>query len=443
MFRRDSSGDEASEYSRLSKKKRRKCKWCKKICGKDDTEGEQSDEDDEHKDETTAAPETDTTSSLTKRETDSDYYSTDEESGSFDYQYKKDVTQKAEQPPKRTFTDLEKQRIPDYASMESFREDQPNTSPAIFENFPDGQRNDSYVKKEFKPKPNKQEEIPLLELESSTEEEADKSTSSSDTSYIESESSGKGRRPRRKTIRLKKRSPSSTETTYIETPVTKSPNRSFPTDFETWSDDIVPITKKKESGQIPEGIPTLDLDFDSCECDNPSCNRHPCLCKELKKRVKFHRENETSSRTNSNMSITFLSTTMSEPLETSPTSVTTTMSASVRSSQINGSSPRETINYLYGPEVHSPDIDQNKSSAIKRQRSSREEVTSRTVSDVDARSFKKKVHDYYKKTKYESSDHSQVKVDKQRSKFPKFLNRLLRKVKILFVVFVFTDSRYI
>lgn len=62
-------------------------------------------------------------SSTEKRKADSDYYSSDTDY-SYSYQYDKDqaaVLPKEEQAP--YFKDVEKQEVPDYASMDSFRED--------------------------------------------------------------------------------------------------------------------------------------------------------------------------------------------------------------------------------------------------------------------------------------------------------------------------------
>lgn len=301
-----------------------------------------------------------------------------------------------------------------------------------------------------KPKEKHQDEIPLLNLQFSitTEEEDDDLESigsTTTTSYIETELSQKTKRKaERKRPRVRRRvsETSSTETSYIDSPLTKSPKRNYMSDFELTSYDETPQKKMKLSTKVPENVPKLDLDFAYCDCDNPYCKHHPYICKALDKKVRYHTEIETSSGNNSIRSITFLSTTISEPLETSPSSETTTVSSSVRSSLPNKSSPHETINYLYDPESHSPDIDHNKplSTAKSKQPTIKGKTSSSTtVSDVQVREkFKKKIHNYYKNTNYERGDNPKVKASKHQSKFAKFLNRLLRKVNIISILVVYS-----
>lgn len=429
------------------KKKRQKCKWCKKICGKYEDD---SDEDDQDVKEELGDEESDT-SLLTEKDKDSDYYSTDIDSGSFDYQYEKDVTQKAVEPPKRKFADLEKQRVPDYASMESFRKDDivetkaPKIVKTKTKESSKGHRTPITKKRRwnlrrflFQPRKGQQEEIPLLEVDQESCE-----GTSSETSYIESEAEGTKRTGKRKIPRVRKKSPTDTETTYIETP--KSSKRSFPTDIESPSDYETPRKKTKRSRKsptVPESVPKLNLDFDPCKCDNPNCNRHPCYCGVLNKKVKYHTEVETSSGNRSVRSVMFLSTTQTELSETSPATNDTTTSTSVHSSQRDTTSPHETVNYLYGADTSSAFIDQNKSQPKRLQRSSGDRRGSTTAfGNARDQSLKKKVHDYYRKTHYGGTDNPKVKKKEARpvSKVKKFINRLLRKVNIVFVV-VTVDS---
>ncbi|GJQ80646.1 hypothetical protein Trydic_g14422, partial [Trypoxylus dichotomus] len=452
---KDSSEEEASQLSSV-KRKKKKCRWCKKICGKDESDG--SDTDLSSKDQTGDAPNSATDAS-TKRETDSDYYSTEaEESDSFEYQYRKDITQPGVEYSKRAFTDLEKQRVRDYASMGTFKKDEPKvvriqepseaqpehklpTEPQKGEEKKKVKVQKSTDKKQrrccTKPSKGKSkrqkknvDEIPLLYLQttSSTEEEdsSTKDIPSSTTSYIESEISKKVKRRGKRKIRgLKKKSleSSSTETTYIETPPSKS-KRSYPSDFNSISTPRdVPEKKQRISHQVPKDVPKLDLNFDTGDCPP---HDHSSVCKIFDRKVKYREEVETSSGNRSARSATFLSTTMSEPLETSPSSETTTVSTSVRSSQVNKSSPHEPINYLYDAATRPPDIDQNET--VIPAKPLVKPCSGTAVSDVPTeKTFKRKVHDYYKRTSCESIDKSKVKEDKPQSKFGKFLSRVLRK----------------
>lgn len=106
---RDSSGEEVEIKKKKKKKKCRLSKCCKK---KKDKDSDPSDTDDE-------------TTGLIKKPkkeaTDSDYYSSGNSTEySYSYQHKKDITAAS---PKNSpsFIDVEKQHLPDQATMDSFR----------------------------------------------------------------------------------------------------------------------------------------------------------------------------------------------------------------------------------------------------------------------------------------------------------------------------------
>lgn len=119
------SSEDEREHPK-KKKKKRKCRISKCCKNKDDSDDE-TDSDDGKKllpSKSLKEGEEDDNKQRNKiMQTDSDYYSSGNETDySYSYQNEKDITTPSSQPSQRSFVDIEKQHYPDYASMESFRE---------------------------------------------------------------------------------------------------------------------------------------------------------------------------------------------------------------------------------------------------------------------------------------------------------------------------------
>ncbi|KAJ8955684.1 hypothetical protein NQ318_008555 [Aromia moschata] len=133
-MRNQNGGPQTNPKKKDEKKKKRRRWWCFKGREEDTLEGDlKTDEKDMRtsllgdasSDEQQEEYEVDETKEQpTEKPRDSDYYSSDESTDySYSYQYDKSPQETQTEPPPRSFKDVEKQEMPDYASMESFRED--------------------------------------------------------------------------------------------------------------------------------------------------------------------------------------------------------------------------------------------------------------------------------------------------------------------------------
>lgn len=119
---RDSSAEEEDLSKKPKRKKKRRCRCC--PCSRCFEEESDSDSDGSDFIRRTEA----TPSTGVEPQMDSDYSSGEETDYSYTYQEQKDVGVPQESTYKTSFYDIEKQHLPDYASMDSYR-DTTSTTP--------------------------------------------------------------------------------------------------------------------------------------------------------------------------------------------------------------------------------------------------------------------------------------------------------------------------
>ena len=234
---------------------------------------------------------------------DSDYYSSDSSHLSYSYQYEKDVTNISSLPIPRHSDDIEKQHIPDYASMETFtslsdvhdvnvrsvsKPKKTSSGKVDVNHIPtsmdltsasstDSETVEVRRKKRKKKLPN--EEIPLLKLGSSLET-TPKTTdiSSSHSSEMGSESSDDVDTHEKSAISLKrpqKVASSTTITSFTSTPRTDEKEDSFS------SRKIPPRheeSKQKKNGNKYELEDKIGAKK-KYKCNRRDCVKQPCNCR--------------------------------------------------------------------------------------------------------------------------------------------------------------------